>query len=54
MFKIMAWLGIYVGTPSVATYMTLSFQDNFIVFFAFFVGAVLLAIFPLLGNPTRR
>lgn len=54
MFKIMAWLGIYVGTPSVATYLTLSFQDHFIVFFAFFVGVVLLAILPLLGNTARR
>lgn len=54
MFKIMAWLGIYVGTPSVTTYLTLSFQDHFIVFFAFFVGAVLLAVLPLLGNPIRH
>ncbi len=54
MFKLMAWLGIYVGTPSVATYVTLSYQDHFVVFFVLFVGVVLLAILPLLGNPTRH
>jgi hypothetical protein len=54
MFKLMAWLGIYVGTPSVATYATLSYQDHFVVFFALFVGVGLLAILPLLGNPIRH
>jgi len=54
MFKVMAWLGMYVGTPSVATYATLSYQDHFVVFFALFVGAVLLAMLPLLGRPARH
>jgi|GEM_PF-3630712 len=54
MFKLMAWLGFYVGTPSMATYATLSYQDHFVVFFALFVGAVLLAVLPLLGSPIRR
>jgi len=54
MLKLMAWLGTYVGTPSVATYVTLSYQDHFVVFFALFVGVGLLAILPLLGNPNRH
>ena len=54
MFKLVAWLGVYVGTPSVATYVTLSYQDHFVVFFALFVGVGLLAILPLLGNPIRH
>ena len=54
MFKLMAWLGIYVGTPSAATYVTLSYLDHFVVFFVFSVGAILLAILPLLDNPTRH
>jgi hypothetical protein len=54
MFKLMAWLGIYVGTPSAITYVTLSYQDNFVVFFMLVVGTVLLAILPLWGNPARR
>jgi hypothetical protein len=54
MFKLMAWLGIYVGAPSLASYATVSSQDNFTVFFAFFVAAGLLALLPLLWNPVRR
>ena len=54
MFKLMAWLGIYVGTPSAATYVTLSYQEHFVVLFALFVGVGLLAILPLLGNPARH
>jgi len=54
MFKLMAWLGFYVGAPSMATYATLSYQDHFVVFFALFVGAVLLAVLPSLGNPIRH
>ena len=54
MFKFIAWLGIYVGSPSVATYVTLSYQDHFVVFFALFVGVGLLAILPLLLNPIRH
>jgi hypothetical protein len=54
MFKLMAWLGIYVGAPSLASYATVSSQDNFTVFFAFFVAAGLLALLPLLWNPARR
>ena len=54
MFKLMTWLGIYVGTPSLASYATVSFQDNFVVFFAFFVAAGLLAFLPLLWKPARR
>jgi hypothetical protein len=54
MVKLMAWLGVYVGTPSLASYATLSFQDNFVVFFAFFVAAGLLAILPLLWKPSRH
>jgi hypothetical protein len=50
----MTWLGIYVGTPSLASYATVSFQDNFVVFFAFFVAAGLLAFLPLLWKPARR
>jgi len=54
MFKLLAWLGIYVGTPSVATYVTLSYQDHFVVFFVLVVGTFLLAILPLLGNLSRH
>jgi hypothetical protein len=54
MFKTMAWLSLYVGTPSVATYLTLSYQDHFIVLFALLVGVVLLAVLPLLVDATRR
>jgi predicted Zn-dependent peptidase len=31
-------LGIYVGTPSLASYATVASQDNFSVFFGFFAG----------------
>jgi hypothetical protein len=54
MFKLMAWLGIYVGAPSAVTYVTLSYQDHFVVIFVLVTGTVLLAILPLLGNQTRH
>lgn len=54
MFKLMAWLGIYVGAPSAVTYVTLSYQDHFVVIFVLVTGTVLLAILPLLGNKTRH
>ena len=54
MFKLMAWLGIFVGTPSVAAYESLAYQDHFVVFFVLGIGTILLAVLPLLGDPARH
>jgi hypothetical protein len=51
MLRAVMWLGLYVGVPSVATYVTsvwLLFVDHFLVFFVFAVAVLLVAIVPRL------
>jgi hypothetical protein len=56
MLRVLAWMGLYVGAPSVGTYLSaayFSFVDHFLVFFAVSVGALLIAIVPRLADPPR-
>ena len=56
MVKALLWMGMVVGLPSAATWLTsvyLTFADQFLVFFAFSVGALLIAIVPRLVEPPR-
>lgn len=56
MFKVLAWMGLMVGLPSGATWLTSEYlmpADQFLVFFGFSVGALLIAIVPRLIDPPR-
>jgi len=56
MIKALVWMGMVVGIPSVATWLTsvyLTFADQFLVFFIFSIGALLIAILPRLVEPPR-
>jgi hypothetical protein len=56
MIKALIWMGMVVGIPSVATWLTsayLSFADQFLVFFFFSVCALLIGILPRLAEPPR-
>lgn len=51
MLKAMAWLGLFVGTPSVAAYTSsvyLKFVDSFLILFVFSAAALVMAILPCL------
>lgn len=56
MIKALLWMGMYVGIPSAATWLTsvyLTLADQFLIFFVFSVGALLIAILPRLAEPPR-
>ena len=56
MIKALLWMGMVVGVPSVATWLTsanLTFADQFLVFFFFSIAALLIAILPRLVEPPR-
>lgn len=51
MLKAMAWLGLFVGTPTVAAWgstLYLKFVDPFLVLFVFSAAALVVAILPCL------
>lgn len=51
MVKVMMWLGLFVGTPSAATYAGSAYfrsVDPFLVLFAFSAVALVVAILPCL------
>lgn len=51
MVKVIAWLGLFVGTPSAAAYASSAyfmFVDPFLVLFAFSAAALVVAILPCL------
>lgn len=55
-FKMFAWVGMCVGLPSVAAWLTsvyLTLDEQFLIFFAFSAGALLIAIVPRLIEPPR-
>lgn len=51
MVKVLVWLGLFVGTPSVGAYagsMYFKFVDPFLVLFLFSAAALVVAILPCL------
>lgn len=54
MLRVLAWMGLYVGTPSAATWGIITFSDLSLVFFALSIFVLLLAVFPHLGETARR
>jgi hypothetical protein len=53
MLRVLAWMGLYVGAPSVGTYLSaayLSFVDHFLVLFVISVTGLLIAILPRLAE----
>jgi hypothetical protein len=56
MIKALLWVSTYMGVPAVATWLSsiyLTFADQFLIFFVFSVGALLIAILPRLVEPPR-
>lgn len=56
MLRALAWMGLYVGAPSVGSYLSaayFSFVDHFLVFFVVSVSALLIATLPRLAERSR-
>jgi hypothetical protein len=56
MLRVFAWMGLYVGAPSIGSYLSaayLSFVDHFLVFFVISVSALLVATLPRLAERSR-
>ena len=66
MLRVLGWFGLYVGAPSMATWLSLlylPFVDHFVMLFLVSVTALVVAILPRLqddaaqsapGRPDRR
>lgn len=54
MLRVLAWMGLYVGTPSAATWGMAFITEPFVVLFALSAFTLLLAVLPYLGEPAHR
>lgn len=54
MLRVPAWIGLYVGTPSAATWGIVSFTDLSVALFALSIFTLLLAVLPHLGETARH